>query len=400
MQKEPKIAAYEGGTLSFLAGDTSSRELVLALPLTRLIVKMVRVPGDQDAVDFATPVLKAMSPFPDEPLAVSCETVRESGNERVVLAAALPESAADDIAEALDAAKLSVVKIDALALGALRGIWGDLGIVDATPPSRPEAEPSVKRKLVLLRSPDCTTIVVLDGDQPASIRAVTDESGLKRETMMSLLEAEDFNGPRELAETIEREVPVEAALVGIRERAADPSTLNAIPDSWHDVLIETRFKSKLVRNLSVACGVWLLAMGVLFGVPVAYGFMTDHVKGLCEAHKSQYKAVFDKRAKTRLVQKYSDHACGALEITKAVSDRMPEGITLTGWEFGRDTGVRVKGEAEDKSAIYEFKDKLTAMAKEGGEEPVFKVVQLGTVNSQKDGTQRFDLECRFSEETE
>ena len=391
MQKEPKVAAFEGGALRYLASEASSREVVLALPLSRLIVKMLRVPAEQDVVEFATPVLKSLSPFPDDPLAVSCEIVRESEKEKIVIAAALPESSADDIAEVLDAEKLSVVKIDALALGALRGIWGDLGIAE-------DAEP--KRKLVILRSPDCLTLIVLDGDQPTSVRAVAGEADLKRETMLSLLEAEDFNGPLELAETIEREVPVDDALVGIRDRASDASTLNAIPDSWHDVLMETRFKAKLVRNLSVACGIWLLIMTVLLGVPVGYGFMTDHMKDKCDRHKAQYKAVSDKKAKTKLVRKYSDHARGALEIMKAVSDRLPSGITLSGWEFTRDDGIRVKGDADDKSAIYEFKDALAAMGTEDGGEAVFKIVQLGTVNSQKDGVQRFDLECRHEEEVE
>ena len=391
MQKELKVAAYEGGALRFLADDSSSREVALALPLTRLVARMVRVPADQDAVEFSTSALKALSPFPDEPLAVSCETVCESEAGKVVLAAALPESAADDIAEKLDETKLSVVKIDALALGALRGIWGELGI---------EGDAETKRRLVVLRSPDCITLVVLDGDQPAAIRAVADETDLKREETLSLLEAEDFNGPRELAERIEREISADDALVGIRDRAGDASTLNAIPESWRDVLMETRFKAKLVRNLAVAGGIWVLAMGVLLGVPVAYGFMTDHMKDRCNRHRAQYRTVADKKAKTELVHKYSDHARGALEILKAVSDRTPSGITLTGWDFARDDGIRVKGDAEDKSQVYEFKDALAAMGGEDGGEPVFKDVRLGTVNSQKDGTQRFDLECRFEVEDE
>ncbi len=392
MQKEPKIAAFENGGLTFLADDSSSREVVLALPLSRLIVRMVRVPAGQDAVAFATPLLKGLSPFPDEPLAVSCETVREREDARVVLAAALPEGAADDIAEALDAAKLSVVRIDALALGALRCIWGDLGVV--------EEGGEVRRKLVVLRSPGGLALIVLDGDEPTSIRAVDVEADLRRETMLSLLEAEDFNGPRPLAETIEREVPVEDALVGIRDRAADPKALDALPESWREVLAETRFKAKLVRGLAVAGGAWLLVMGVLFGQPIVYGYMTDHMKELCRRHQGQYKAVADKKAKTKLVRKYSDHARGSLEILKAVSDRLPPGITLTGWDFGRDTGVRVRGEADDKGAIYEFKDALVAMGGEEGGEPVFKVVNLGSVTSQKDGLQRFDLECRYEDEGE
>ena len=110
-----------------LASGEKSREAVLALPLNRLLVKMVRVAPDEDPVVVSEPILKAMSPFPDDALTVSCEIVRDDENGRIVIAAALPESAADDIGEQLDAEKLSVVRIDSLVLGQLRGVWNALG---------------------------------------------------------------------------------------------------------------------------------------------------------------------------------------------------------------------------------------------------------------------------------
>lgn len=375
MNAETKVAAFEGGELHLLASESSSREVVLALPLSRLLVKMVRVPAGEDAVQVATPIMKAMSPYPDDPLAVSCETVREGEDEKIVIAAALPESSADDLAEALDGAKLNVVKIDALAIGALRRIWSELKVEDG------------KRRLVVLDSPDCRSLIVLDGDQPASIRAIEPEADLKRETFLSLLEAEDFNGPKELAETLERTVSLEEAMIGIRARVAEEGGLDALPDSWRDVLEEARFKAKLKRNLLIAGGFWLLIMAVLFGVPFGYGLMTDHVKGLSKAHAKQYKAVAEKKAKTELVRKYSDHARGALEIMKAVSDRLPAGVTLSDWRFTREGGVTVKGETDDKDEAYQLKDRLVEM-------DVFQVVDLGSVNYQG-GRHKFEITCEY-----
>lgn len=387
MNVETKVAAFVGGALQTLASESSSREVVLALPLSRLLVKMVRVPAGEDAVRVATPILKAMSPYPDDPLAVTCETVSESEAGRVVIAAALPESSADDIAEALDAAKLNVVRIDALAIGALRSVWADLKVEDGA------------RRLVILTSSDCRALIVLDGDQPASIRAIDPEADLKRETWLSLLEAEDFNGPKELVETVEREVVVADALVGIRDRSSESETLDALPESWRDVLDESRFKAKLTRNLIVAGGLWLLVMAVLLGVPLVYGFLTDHMKGLSKAHAKQYKAVADKKAKTELVRKYSDHARGALEIMKAVSDRLPAGVTLSDWRFTRDGGVTVRGETDDKDEAYQIKDRLAAMGTEeqadgSRGEPIFKVVDLGAVNFQG-GRHKFEITCEY-----
>lgn len=384
-----KVATFLGGELHVLASESSEHEAVLALPLSRLLVKMIHVPAGEDPVAVATPVLKALSPYPDDSLAVSCETVSESAAGRSVIAAALPESSADDIAEALDAAKLNVVRIDALAIGALRGLWSEIKTDDGA------------RRLVILKSSDGLALVVLDGDQPVSIRAIADDGDLKRETWLSLLEAEDFNGPKELVETIERELDLDAALKGNLERTEESGTLDALPESWREVLAEARFKTKLTRNLFVAGSLWLLVMAVLFGVPVVYGFMTDHVKGLSKAHAKQYKAVAEKKAKTELVRKYSDHARGALEIMKAVSDRLPAGVTLSDWRFTREGGVTVRGETDEKDEAYQIKDKLAEMGTEELEdgsrgEPVFKIVDLGSVNFQG-GRHKFEITCEYEE---
>lgn len=426
MSIEAQVAAFEGGKLRVLASGETSREAVLALPLNRLLVKMVRMPPGEDPVAVAEPVLKSMSPFPDDSITVGCETVREDGNGRVVIAAALPESAADDIGEALDAAKLNVVRIDSLALGQIRGVWPSLG-------------ESSGRRLVLLDSIDCLSCIVLDGDQPSAIRAITDRSDLRREIMLSLLEAENFGGARKIDEIVVVEqdksdardesdesaqvslasqdplvkddpfaplaafapvrrltVGADAALVGVAERAADEGSLNALPASWRELLEETRFKVKLVRYLAIAGGIWLLIMAVLFGVPMVYDFLTDHQKSLSKQHQRQYREVKDMKAKVDLIRKYSDHARGALEIMKALSDRLPEEITLTTWNYKRDEGVRVSGEGDAAESVYAFKDAMDEMSAGEGEdgERIFPIVTLNGPNASK-GRHRFDLDCQY-----
>ena len=411
MSIEAQVAAFEGGKLRVLASGEKSREAVLALPLNRLLVKMVRVAPDEDPIAVAEPILKTMSPFPDEALTVSCEIVRDDEKGRVVIAAALPESAADDIGEALDAEKLSVVRIDSLVLGQLRGIWNTLGESSA-------------RRLILFDSPDCISCIVLDSDQPSAIRAITDRTNLWREVTLSLLEAEDFGGAKKVDEIILVEndksdaegendesafnvlasfapirritVGSDAALVGVADRSEDEGALNALPESWRELLEETRFKAKLVRCLAIAGGIWLLIMAVLFGVPMVYGFMTSHQKALSKQHQRQYAAVKEMKAKVDLIHKYSDHARGALEIMKALSDRLPEGITLSAWNYKREDGVRVTGEAETAEDVYEFKDKMDVMAEgEDGEgEKIFGSVNLNGPNASK-GKHRFDLDCQY-----
>lgn len=410
MVKAVQVVAFEGGALRAESSGAKSREAVLALPLSRLLVKTVRVPADEDAVEYSTRVLSAMSPYPDEELTVSVEKVRECESSQIVLAAALPESSAEDIASALDEAKLSVVRIDAIVLGELRGVWSRLG--------------AAGRKVVLFVSPDSVSIIVVDGDVPSSIRAVPKTSDLRREITLSLLEAEDFGGAGSLSEivVIDHEgeensispdrigsfaVPVRSVTIGadaffsgIAERNLEDGTLNALPATWRDVLEETRFKRKLVGFMAVACSLWALALGVLLGVPVAYGYMTDYQKGLCSSHAREYRAVSDKRSKVKLVRKYSDHSLGALEIMKAVSDSIPDGITLTSWDFKRDEGLSIRGDSDDSAQAYELKDSIAEKRFEGddGEEGdvVFQSVKIGALNKHKDGKQKFGIECLFT----
>ena len=419
MSIEAQVAAFEGGKLRILASGEKSREAVLALPLNRLLVKMVRVAPDEDSLAVSEPILKAMSPFPDDALTVSCEIVRDDEKGRVVIAAALPESAADDIGEALDAEKLSVVRIDSLVLGQLRGIWNTLG-------------ESSTRRLILFDSPDCLSCIVLDSDQPSAIRAITDRTNLWREVTLSLLDAEDFGGAKKIDEIIVVEtdsssgedaasplkedpfnalaafapirritVGSDAALVGVAERSEDEGALNALPESWRELLEETRFKAKLIKYLAIAGGVWLLIMAVLFGVPMVYNFMTSHQKSLSKQHQRQYAAVKEMKAKVDLIHKYSDHARGALEIMKALSDRLPEGITLSAWNYKRDEGVRVTGDSETAEAAYAFKDAMDEMSdgEEGEGERIFGTVDLNGPNASKGGY-RFDLDCQYKTEEE
>ena len=407
-----QVVAFEGGELRPLGSEIVPGEAVLALPLSRLVVKMVRVPEEADAVETASGILSAISPFPDEPLTVSCETVRETEKGRVVLAAALPEGAADDIADALDAAKINVTRVDILSLGELRGLWSQLS----------DGRVGVRR-LVLLKSADCLSLFVLDDDQPSAVRAITSEGDLRREVMLSLLEAEDFGGAKPLAEIVvtgdvdvaglESFAPVRRieagedrialALKGVEERSGEASSLDALPERWREVLEETRFKAKLKKFLAIAGGIWAFVMLVLFGVPVVFGLLTDRQKGLCREHSRQYKSVLAMKEKVDLVRKYSDHARGALETMKIVSDLLPlpEGsdsscIELNSWNFRREDGeraggVKFSGEADSTALVYQFKDALVDCG-------LFAQVDLQGPSAGKGGRQRFDIDCRFEGE--
>ena len=68
MAESIQVVAFEGGELRPLGPEIVPGEAVLALPLSRLVVRMVSVAAEDDPVKTASESLAAVSPFPDEPL--------------------------------------------------------------------------------------------------------------------------------------------------------------------------------------------------------------------------------------------------------------------------------------------------------------------------------------------
>lgn len=422
-----QVAVFAGGSLKVSGSGDNTREAVLALPLGRLLARVIRISPDEtaSAEEVAKPLLQALSPYPDEDITVGIETMREDASGTVAIAAALPESAADDIGEALDEAKLSITRIDALALGTLRENWALIA-----GENKPGDAP---RRLVAMTEDADIAMFVLDGDSPCALRTVPQGAAIVRETTLLLLDAEDFAGSKPLSEVVivgDAEIPgletfaqvrrvassgplapdaqpeIKYPTDGIAERSLEEGALNALPESWREMLEETRFKAKLKKGCAIALAIWGTIMAVIFAVPLTYGFMTDHQRSLSREHAKRYNEVKEMREKVRLVQKYSDHSRGALEILKAVSDRLPAEIELTSWNFRREEedaiNVRFSGESDDAASVYKFKDALQSMAIGEGEdaEKVFADVKLTGPSAAKGGRQKFDIDCTTAVEEE
>ena len=411
------IAVFENGALVAPPGGKGVREAVLALPLNRLLVKMVRVPAENaaDPAAVATPVLKAASPFPDEPLAVSCETVRETEGGIVVLAAGLPEGAADDIAEALDAAGLNVTRVDATALGFLRSAWPKLGVSG-------EGE----RRLLLVGGADCISLFVLDGDCPSAIRALSNGCDMRREVMLSLIEAEDFGGAKPLKEVVVcGDVPVEGldafapvrtidpdgvdAVAGVAERTLEPDALNALPDSWREVLEETRFKRKMKTWLGAAAAIWLLAVGALVGVPKYYDYRAGQQEEIRKTHRASFRKVNEKKSQVESVRLISNHDQGALETLRVIASSKTPDVVLSKWNFKRGERLTFSGVAEGgtQQSVYDFKDAAASVMlsevsenEDDADTPFFADVVLPRGVVSKNGKASFDMECVFKSKEE
>ena len=354
------------------AATFKTREFILSVPLSRLLVKVIRVPVDErdDMVDVAQDALQKISPFPDEPLVTGVETVAETDKEIVAVAAALPESAAEDISAALAAAKVRVTKTDVTALGRLRAFWPQIC-----------AKEGAARRLVLMNLDDGWDVLVLDDGAPVFLRGLGREARtpdeLVRDVTLSLLQGEAFGGVRAIEDVVVfSDSPVDAEALGklavfgpvrtaetaqdeyesaegVAQRAAEGSDCDVTPAAWTAALREARFKKKLTVGISAAMAVWLAVMGVFFGVPFVYGQLTARQAAQSKRHQPAYKDAKSIQTKLDMVKGYSDREHGALMLLKRITDAMPEGddIRLREFRYTRDDEVALQVIADSQNAL-------------------------------------------------
>ena len=420
------VDAVEETAIDRLAGAFAAavqtfgtHEFVLSLPLSRLLIETVRVPVEnRDELDtIAAEAINGISPFPDEAFHVGTEVVAETDKEIIAIAAALPEAVSLEMGDALDAAKARIVRTDATALGRLRSLW-----------PRIVSGGAMGRRIVLMNLDDGWDFMAMDDDAPVMLRGlgvVSSTAELGREVMLGLIRCEHSAGPREIGEivvvtggeglpedvktqlssygTVRVEAVGEddayAGIEGVANRTVEEATLDVTPDAWNTALKEARFKKRLTVGMAITGGIWLLAMLLLFGVPMGYGWLANRQKEASKRHQSVYKKVKDTRDRVRLVQRYSDHARGALETLKVVSDRMPSGVTLSQLQYRRGEYVRVWAEASQPTDAYKFKKSLDKAVLDD-DTPLFGEVTLSEVRQTRGGAHRFDIEARFVSEDE
>ena len=410
-----KIAVFEDGELKLFGKGGAKGEAVLALPLDRFISKVVEIPANSALPEsvIVSQTLQPLSPYPDTPLMVSCETLRETETGRIVLAVAVPEDSVDDIADALDANKLNVTRIDVLSLGTIRMAWQHLAFGS-----------DALRRLVLVVGSTSLSLFVMDGDCPVAVRAIPKDADLKREAMLLLIEAESFADASPLVESVVlgeydassledfasiRFVDVADidSVEGIAQRSAEENTLNALPDSWRDVLDETRFKTKMKRFAAAAIGLWMVMLAVIIGVPQYYDYLTGKQREISKAHSREYRRVREKKEQVEAVRSVFNHDLGALESLRVVASAMPEGLVLSRWNFKRGDVLTFSGTSEsgNHQSVYDFKDALSAVrlsyisGDEGDDEtPYFQNVILPRGVVSKGSKASFDVECDFKAE--
>ena len=213
-----------------------THEVVLSMPLKSLLVKVSRASvEDRDRLsEMASKEIGTVSPFPDETPVTGLETVAETDRELVSVVAALPEAGAAEIGDALDEAKVRVLRTDVTALGWLRTLWPIIfggtgnGEQETGNGSTINSQPSTgDRRVVLMDFDDGWDMVVLDEGAPSLLRGLgrmTEPAELGREVMLSLLRAGAATETKEIV--VFSKMPVEE---GVVERLSQLAPVRSVP---------------------------------------------------------------------------------------------------------------------------------------------------------------------------
>lgn len=389
------------------------REFSLALPLSKLLVKCVRIPVEkrEDLTTEALAQLDGISPFPDEELAPAVEVVSETDREIMAVVAALPAAASEEISQALGLAKVHVTRTDVTAFGWLHTLWPRLMEIEA------------HRRLVLLDFGDGWDLAVYDDGVLSFLRGLgrlSSSADLVREVTRSLLQSEDAGGDIDdiavcsmrpvdsdilsgLAafgpvRTIQVEDPA-GGVEGCARREVEGDAFDATPADWVEARTESRFTRKLLLYLSIALGIWVLVMGVLFGVEIVYDLMKDRQVELKKQpkHVRAFKEVAAMTNRVALIERYSDRAHCALESLKLVTDCLPdsEDMTFKSFRYVRGENVRVQGGARQREDLRVFIENLERAVGEDEETRIFESVkQTGGETETRNGL-RFAVDAFF-----
>ena len=75
-------------------------------------------------------------------------------------------------------------------------------------------------------------------------------------------------------------------------------------------------------------------------------------------------------------------------MLRLTSVQLPQGITLIGFNYRREDGVKLTGEADAPTLVYEYKNELD------GESELFGSVTLMGVSASR-GKHKFDIDAKF-----
>lgn len=375
--------------------ELGGREVVLAFPLSRLLVRILKLPVAMrdDLAEAVHLQMDKISPFDEGGYSTGYEVLSEAEDNLWVLAAAMPSAAFDTVNEPLIQVGWKVVRTDIGILGWLRHLCGPFNLG------------SPGRRVVLVHFNEDWMLMVMNHGTlvlARSFKNISSYDSLVRELTLSLLNVEIDAGPLAVMEllVVAQERPEEqlfsklhallgidadfkefpsldGGVMGVALRSVEQGVIDLTPPYWKLTLKEGAVRRRVIQGAAAAGILWLLFMGALLSGPIVYKQLTKGVASKSKAHSAQYKSVADTRKRVNLILSYTNREYSPLEMLRVVSGYLPTGITLTGFNFKKGDGIKISGDADQPTLVYQFKNAIT-------EDPLFETVTLTGPSASRD----------------
>jgi len=385
--------------------ELGGRDVVLSFPLSRLLVRILKLPiaMREDLAGAVQLQMDKISPFDEGGYSTGYEILSEEEDSLWVLAAAMPSAAFNAVNEPLSQVGWKVVRTDIGLLGWLRTLCGPFNLS------------SPGRRVVLSHFNDDWMLMVMNHGTLVLARSFKNISGydaLVRELTLSLLNVEMDAGPLAIVELLVvaterpdeelfrklqalldvkpeyKEFPsLDGGVKGVALRSIEEGVIDLTPPYWRDALKEGAVRKRVLAAVVVATAIWAVFMVVLFSGPIVYTQLTKGVKSKSKLHARQYKAVSDTRKRVNLILSYTNREYSPLEMLRVVSGYLPQGITLTGFNFKKQEGVKISGDADQPTLVYQFKNAIT-------EDHLFETVDLIGPSASRD-KHKFEINALF-----
>ncbi|MFA7174368.1 MAG: PilN domain-containing protein [Kiritimatiellia bacterium] len=385
--------------------ELGGREVVLAFPLSRLLVRILKLPVAMrdDLAEAVHLQMDKISPFDEGGYSTGYEVLSEAEDNLWVLAAAMPSAAFDAVNGPLTEVGWKVVRTDIGILGWLRHLCGPFKLG------------SPGRRVVLVHFHEDWMLMVMNHGTlvlARSFKNISSYDALVRELTLSVLNVEIDAGPLAIVELLVvaeerpdeqlftklhallgvnpefKEFPsLDGGVMGVALRSVEQGVIDLTPPYWKLTLREGAVRRRIILAAAAAGIIWLLLMGALFSGPIVYKQLTKAVTSKSKAHYAQYKSVADTRKRVNLILSYTNREYSPLEMLRVVSGYLPQGITLTGFNFKKGDGIRISGDADQPTLVYQFKDAVTA-------DPLFETVTLTGPSASRD-KHKFEVNAVF-----
>ncbi len=385
--------------------DLGGKDVVVAFPLSSLLLRIFKLPVEMrgDLADAVALQMDKISPFDDGEYSVGYEVLSEDEENVWVLAAAMSTATFNEINEPLNEVGWRLIRSDVALLGWLRVLCGPFKLNNPG------------RRIVLTRFGDTWAVMVMNHGTLVMARSfgcVSSYDSLLRELTLSMMNVEIEAGALSVVEILVvaeerpdqklfdklhalfgveaecREFPShEGGVEGVALRSSEQDVVDLTPAFWHAELKENAIRKKVMAFVVVACAVWAVFMAALFSGPLVYKQLTKRMQAKSKDHYKEYKTVSDTRKRVNLILSYTDRRYSPLEILRVVSGYLPQGIILTGFNFKRQDGVRISGEADQPTLVYQFKNAIT-------EDELFESVSLDGPMASK-SKHKFEIHAVF-----